>query len=252
MSKWYQILKELHSLSAPRKLNALHRRRTRRAHRDLETGLRLQPLRVQHQDPTLRIARVNALAAPIERRHNVQVAVGVQRQALMRAAHLDDHRRIAHRRRQKAQIVARIELHLQNGRRKAVLVLAVAGQQIPDADIVVGGRGQQLVAVARPADAAHRMHVGGDDLGNAAREKVPDDDAAVVAADRQQGAVLVVRAGGGQRDAVQRAVELLRIVLAERFCGWFDSQSMRLRMGLQMVPYLAVPGSFYADADFTA
>lgn len=48
-----------------------------------------------------------------------------------------------------------------------------------------------------------------DNLGNAARQEIPDDDAAVVAAHRQQRAPAVERAGEGHADAVQGAISLL-------------------------------------------
>ena len=53
------------------------------------------------------------------------------------------------------------------------------------------------------------MHVRIDELGDAARQEVPDDDAAVVAADGQQRAALVEGAGDGDADTVQRPVEVL-------------------------------------------
>lgn len=68
----------------------------------------------------------------------------VQRQALVRPTNLDDHRRIAHGTHQKPEVIPRIELRLQNGRREAIFILTVAGQQIPDANIVVRRGRQQL------------------------------------------------------------------------------------------------------------
>ena len=107
--------------------------------------------------------------------------------------------------------------HLQYGRREPIALFTLARQHVPHGDGVVRAGADQAPAVPRPADRAHRVHVRRDDLGDAARQEVPDDDAAVVAADGQQGALAVERAGDGARDAVERAVKLLRVVLAERF-----------------------------------
>ena len=54
-----------------------------------------------------------------------------------------------------------------------------------------------------------------NDLGNPSRQEVPDDKSAVVAADGQQGAVAVELAANGHRDAVQRPIVLLGVVLPE-------------------------------------
>ena len=54
-----------------------------------------------------------------------------------------------------------------------------------------------------------------NDLGNPSRQEVPDDEPAVVAADGQQGAVAVELAANGHRDAVQRPIVLLGVVLPE-------------------------------------
>ena len=66
------------------------------------------------------------------------------------------------------------------------------------------------------------MNVGGNDLGNAPGQKVPNDDAAIVATHCQQGSVLVEGTRYRQGDTIQRTIELFRVVLAERFCGMED------------------------------
>lgn len=59
------------------------------------------------------------------------------------------------------------------------------------------------------------MNVRWYDLGDAASEEVPDHHTTVVAADRKQRTASIEAACDRDRDAVQNAVELLRIVLAE-------------------------------------
>lgn len=106
----------------------------------------------------------------------------IQRQTLVLTADVHQYSGVAHRTHQELVVIARMELYLQDRRRKPILLLAVPTKHVPDAHVVVGRGGQQLVAIARPAQAAHRVYVGGNDLCDAARQKVPDDHAPIVTA----------------------------------------------------------------------
>ena len=64
-------------------------------------------------------------------------------------------------------LVARVELHLEDGRGEAEALVAVARQQIPEGDVVVRRGRDQLAAGARPGERADRVHVGLDDLRDA-------------------------------------------------------------------------------------
>ena len=46
-------------------------------------------------------------------------------------------------------------------------LVAVAGEEIPEGDVVVCGGGDELAAGARPRERADRVHVRLDDLGDA-------------------------------------------------------------------------------------
>ena len=61
------------------------------------------------------------------------------------------------------------------------------------------------------------MHMGGYDLSYPPCEYVPDYDTAIVAAHGQQRPVLVESTSQGQRDAIQRTIEFLGVVLSKRF-----------------------------------
>ena len=103
-----------------------------------------------------------------------------------------------------------------NGCYCANLAQTVAAHHAPHADRVVGGGAEELIAAAAPAQRADRVHVSVDDLGDAARQKVPYEDAAVVAADGEQSAVSIELTRDGDAHAVERAVEVFGKVLTER------------------------------------
>ena len=46
-------------------------------------------------------------------------------------------------------------------------LVAVAGEEVPEGDVVVCGGGDELAAGARPRERADRVHVRLDDLGDA-------------------------------------------------------------------------------------
>lgn len=127
----------------------------------------------------------------------------------------DEYADVLHRTDERDLVVARIELNANDRRRKAKSSDALAGEHLPDADGVVGGSGDQVLAISRPVQRDHRVHVCRYDLGDASGQEVPDYHTTVVAADGQQRAATIETACDRDRDAVQNAVELLRIVLAE-------------------------------------
>lgn len=77
--------------------------------------------------------------------------------------------------------------------------------------------GVYLMAATGPTDAAHWMHMSRNHFRNAPRQEIPHDNSPIIAADSQQCAVFVERTRHRQRYAVQRAIELLRVILAKRF-----------------------------------
>lgn len=54
-------------------------------------------------------------------------------------------------------------------------------------------------------------------LRNTPCQDIPDHDPAIVAAHSQQGPVFIKRTGQSQRNAIQRSVKLLRVILSKRF-----------------------------------
>lgn len=73
------------------------------------------------------------------------------------------------------------------------------------------------MTIPGPTETANGMHMGRNNLGNAPRQKIPDYNAAIIASHGQKGSVFVKGTRHGQRNAIQRAVELLWVVLSERF-----------------------------------
>uniref|UniRef100_A0A6B0UQE2 Putative secreted protein n=1 Tax=Ixodes ricinus TaxID=34613 RepID=A0A6B0UQE2_IXORI len=110
-----------------------------------------------------------------------------------------------------------MKLHFQNRRWKPILLIALSGEHIPDADAVVCRSTEQLVTVPTEAEGTDRVHVRTDDLGNASCQEVPDDNPTVVAANSQKRSTLVESTCDCQADAVQSSIKFLWVVLAKRF-----------------------------------
>ena len=181
------------------------------------------PVRDGHdRDLAPRVAREDVLAPVVVSGHDLRVGhilvPGSDGQnAVTFVSEIDDDRRMFHGTDEELVFPPRVELHLEDGAREPEALFALAGQHVPDGDVVVGGRRDELPAGSRPRERANRVDVGADDLGDAAGQKVPDDDAAVVAAHGQQGAESVEVERDGHGDAVQRAVIFLGVILPERF-----------------------------------
>ena len=77
---------------------------------------------------------------------------------------VDDDGGVLHGDDEEDVLVARVELHLEHGGRESESLVAVARQQIPERDVVVGRGGDQLASGARPGQRADRVHVGLDDF----------------------------------------------------------------------------------------
>lgn len=79
MDAWVELIFDqntnFHLLAASSELNTFDRCGTRCADGDLETGRNLQGVRVQYENLPLCVAGVNELAAPVERRDDVQIAL---------------------------------------------------------------------------------------------------------------------------------------------------------------------------------
>ena len=79
-------------------------------------------MRVEHAHLALGVAAVDVIAALVERRDHVRLGRVVQRQLPVRAVGKDEQRRMLEQADEEDRVVARMVLHFEEGRRKAILL----------------------------------------------------------------------------------------------------------------------------------
>ena len=80
---------------------------------------------------------------------------------------VDDDGGVLHGDDEEDVLVARVELHLQHGGGEPEALVAVAGEEIPERDVVVCRGRDQLAPGAGPGERADRVDVGLDDFRDA-------------------------------------------------------------------------------------